>query len=36
MKERIDQKIFKVKEYLSNIEKLSPDCADKFPTDFIY
>jgi len=36
MKERIDQKISRVKEYLVNIEKLSPDCAEKFPTDFIY
>lgn len=36
MKERIHQKIAKTKEYLANIEKLSPDCADKFPTDFIY
>lgn len=36
MNERIEQKIAKVKEYLANIEKLSPDCADKFPTDFIY
>lgn len=36
MKERIDQKIARVKEYLANIEKLAPDCADKFQTDFIY
>lgn len=36
MKERIDQKISRVNEYLVNIEKLSPDCAEKFPIDFIY
>lgn len=36
MKERIDQKIAKANEYLSNIKKLSPDCIDRFNTDFVY
>jgi len=36
MKERIDQKIAKVRNYLDKIKKLSPECADRFSTDFIY
>ncbi len=36
MKERIDQKIAKVKVYLNNIKTLSPECAERFNTDFIY
>lgn len=36
MKERINQKIARVKEYLTNIDKLAPDCSEKFHTDFIY
>lgn len=36
MKERIAQKTARIKEYLANIEKLSPDCANRFQSDFVY
>ncbi|WP_136805320.1 type VII toxin-antitoxin system HepT family RNase toxin [Desulfosediminicola flagellatus] len=36
MRERINQKIFRAKEYLANIEQLAPACSEKFHTDFVY
>lgn len=36
MKERIDQKIGRIREYLTIIEPLKQDCLKKFETDPIY
>ncbi|MFH1215543.1 MAG: DUF86 domain-containing protein [Pseudomonadota bacterium] len=36
MKERISQKIGKIREYLSLVEQLAPDCGKKFLPDPIY
>jgi uncharacterized protein YutE (UPF0331/DUF86 family) len=36
MKERILQKCGRIREYLSLIVSLEPDCMNKFPTDPIY
>lgn len=36
MKERIEQKIHRVNQYLQNVRDLAPDCQEKFDADFIY
>lgn len=36
MKERIEQKIGKVREYLSNITEMAPECSEKYHSDFVY
>ncbi|WP_136799765.1 MULTISPECIES: type VII toxin-antitoxin system HepT family RNase toxin [Desulfosediminicola] len=36
MKERIEQKIHRVNQYLQNVRNLAPDCQAKFDSDFVY